>query len=571
MNPVESNASLTRPARATVVLGFAALLLSCASGEPKAGLGPNEPPAGTRLAVSPASATVATDGTLTFSAQLLAPDGSSSVPSVLWTATGGTISADGVYTPSSTTGSFTVTASLTDYTLSDSAAVTVVAPPSPIVSISISPGSASLYTGGTQQFTATATRQDGSTLSPGVNWSATGGTITTAGRYTAGGTAGTFKVIAVEQGGTLADTSVVTLAAPVLQAVVLSPANAAVVLGGTLQFTVSGQWSNGATTAPPVTYSATGGAISSGGLYSAGGTEGTFRVIAVLQGGTLADTSTVTLTQAPPPSMYFNSSEVGCGTDSNVLLCDDFESGAWYTKNCDQANASGGLLQTDGWCGTIYNDAGMAAGTARCGGAGFHSSCAATTGAFSGAGNMADHELANGQGVAEIWVRFYTKPLAGYTFGAEKMLTFNDGAAGDGGIKWGNLSWNCADNSASTGTLTMGFPLPMDVCQKQNMGNNITIQAGNWYFYEVHYRLSTPGQADGVFELWVDNCGPNGTTCPATPTLRMRRTDVNNGRASTSELIRVLWFEAWSNPASQGERYWDQIKVAKVGPIGFMP
>jgi hypothetical protein len=51
----------------------------------------------------------------------------------------------------------------------------------------------------------------------------------------------------------------------------------------------------------------------------------------------------------------------------------------------------------------------------------------------------------------------------------------------------------------------------------------------------------------------------------------MRRTNVNNGRTSSSELIRVLWFEAWSNPESQGERYLDQIKVAKVGPIGFMP
>jgi hypothetical protein len=50
----------------------------------------------------------------------------------------------------------------------------------------------------------------------------------------------------------------------------------------------------------------------------------------------------------------------------------------------------------------------------------------------------------------------------------------------------------------------------------------------------------------------------------------MRRTDVNNNRSSASELIRVLWFEAWSNPVSRGERYWDQIKVARVGPIGFM-
>src|SRR4051812_17314075 len=57
-----------------------------------------------------------------------------------------------------------------------------------------------------------------------------------------------------------------------------------------------------------------------------------------------------------PPTMYFNSAEPGCGTDPSIVLCDDFESGSWYTKDCDQANASGGLLQTKGWCGTIYSN-----------------------------------------------------------------------------------------------------------------------------------------------------------------------------------------------------------------------
>ncbi len=68
---------------------------------------------------------------------------------------------------------------------------------------------------------------------PGVTYSATGGTITTGGLYTAGSTAGTFRVIAVQQGGTLADTSAVTLTAtpPVLQAVILTPASASLATG----------------------------------------------------------------------------------------------------------------------------------------------------------------------------------------------------------------------------------------------------------------------------------------------------------------------------------------------------
>ncbi len=47
----------------------------------------------------------------------------------------------------------------------------------------------------------------------------------------------------------------------------------------------------------PVTYSATGGTITTGGLYTAGSSAGTFRVIATHQGRTLAH-STVTLTAA---------------------------------------------------------------------------------------------------------------------------------------------------------------------------------------------------------------------------------------------------------------------------------
>jgi hypothetical protein len=57
---------------------------------------------------------------------------------------------------------------------------------------------------------------DGSTSAVTVVWSASGGTISSAGLYTAGQTAGSFRVIASESGGTLADTSAVSVAAPPL-------------------------------------------------------------------------------------------------------------------------------------------------------------------------------------------------------------------------------------------------------------------------------------------------------------------------------------------------------------------
>ncbi|MCH7986444.1 MAG: hypothetical protein IH847_07660, partial [Acidobacteria bacterium] len=63
-------------------------------------------------------------------------------------------------------------------------------PPPPSISVSISPTSVSLQTGETQQFTATVT----GTTTTGVTWSATGGTISSSGLYTAPNTTGTHTV-----------------------------------------------------------------------------------------------------------------------------------------------------------------------------------------------------------------------------------------------------------------------------------------------------------------------------------------------------------------------------------------
>ena len=60
------------------------------------------------------------------------------------------------------------------------------------VTVSISPTSASLLAGGTQQFTATVT----GTTNTAVTWSATAGTVSTSGLYTVPGTAGTYTVSA---------------------------------------------------------------------------------------------------------------------------------------------------------------------------------------------------------------------------------------------------------------------------------------------------------------------------------------------------------------------------------------
>lgn len=551
--------------------------MSCASGDPKAGLDPNDPSPIVQLLLSPPSATVPTDGSVTFAATALHADSSLSTPAITWSATGGSITSGGVYTPGSTAGTYAVTADLVGSSLSQSAPVTIVAVTSPIVSLSVSPGSANLSTGGTQQFSVVATRQDGSTLSPSVTWSATGGSITAGGLYTAGTTAGAYRVIAVQQGGTLADTATVNISAPVLQAVILSPSSASLVTGGTRQFSVTGQWSNGATTAPAVTYAATGGTITAGGLYTAGSTTGSFRVIATQQGGTLADTSTVTITTAPPSSMYFNSSETGGdGSNPNYLMADDFEDGSWYSKNCDDANNSGGLLQTDGWCGTIYANPITPANAAVCGSAGFGGTdCAATGGYHSGSiggRNMASHGFVGGiTDLDEAYFRVYFQPQSDYTGGHEKMFDFTRNTES------GELVALCYNyfGSQTIGCIPYlhqddGVQGQVNAWMRSNVASTVTMQRTHWYYFEMHVKLNTPGTYDGVFEWWMNDCGVAGTGCTGTPTLRGRYTNVKyrDSGAESGVQLGGIWIENWANEASTGTMYYDNV-VASRASIGF--
>jgi len=85
--------------------------------------------------------------------------------------------------------------------------------PAPVLaSIAVSPNPATLNTGGTQQFTAVANDQNGHPLSPqpAIAWTCTGvGTITSAGLYSAGTTAGTATVTA--KSGTVSGNAAVTV------------------------------------------------------------------------------------------------------------------------------------------------------------------------------------------------------------------------------------------------------------------------------------------------------------------------------------------------------------------------
>jgi hypothetical protein len=224
--------------------------------------------------------------------------------------------------------------------VADTAPVTISA--ATIASLTITPPSASLQSGQSQQFSASATMSDGSTLANpgGLTWTATGGSVTGTGRYTAGSTAGTFRVIGASSNGK-ADTSSITVAAATVTAITLNPPSTVLGVGGTQQFSASATLSSGATqNNTPVTYSATGGAITTGGVYTAGSTLGSFRVIAVQQGGTLADTSTVSIVAADTTEPVFRP-----GVDNMV-----------WADNMDRYYSLQDMQWNFGECGTKLPD-----------------------------------------------------------------------------------------------------------------------------------------------------------------------------------------------------------------------
>lgn len=144
-------------------------------------------PAPAALQIQPPSLTLPGEEAQTFQAVLTG----SATPGVTWSVvegpTGGAISADGLYTAPSEPGDFHVRAvSITDNAVRAEATVKVTGK----LSVSLTPTTATLVAGGAQAFAATVPNA----TDPRVTWSATGGTISLEGLYTAPGAPGTYTV-----------------------------------------------------------------------------------------------------------------------------------------------------------------------------------------------------------------------------------------------------------------------------------------------------------------------------------------------------------------------------------------
>src|SRR5262245_46731299 len=279
-------------------------LTGCAAGEPTSPAGMGTPTGDTDgpVALTPRSVTVEGSQPVLFRAfQSLIP-GSSEVTSIEWTATGGSISSSGSFSATQVGDYKVVGRRKANPPHPPDTSTVVVVPPQPTLDhLIVTPASTTVGMGLQQLFTAAGVLSDGTMVSVGVTWNATGGTIDPGGLYTAGRTAGTFQITATHSTTGKTATATVTIPTATLTAIKLSPAAVSIPTGTTVQLSTIGTMSDGSTASVPVIYSATGGTISVSGLYTAGSATGTYRVIATVSGGTKADTSAVSITTPPPP------------------------------------------------------------------------------------------------------------------------------------------------------------------------------------------------------------------------------------------------------------------------------
>lgn len=241
------------------------------------------------VSVSPPSSTLQTGNTQQFTATVTG----TANQAVTWAVNGvtggnatvGTISGTGLYTaPASVPagGSVLISASsVANPSSVGSASVAIVAAP-PVVAVGVSPATAAIQTGGTQQFTATVTGTSNQSVTWSVNGvtggNATVGTISTAGLYTAPATipaGGAVLVVATSVASPTSSgaASVTIIAAPPPVTISVTPSVVTLRVNDQLQFvaTVTG------TSNQSVTWQVNGitggnstvGFISTTGLYTA--------------------------------------------------------------------------------------------------------------------------------------------------------------------------------------------------------------------------------------------------------------------------------------------------------------
>lgn len=290
---------------------------------------------------------------------------------------------------------------------------------------------------------------------------------------------------------------------------------------------------------------------------------------------------------------YLNceTSEPAIDSSPATLFCDDFEDGTWYVSRNNPEAA-----ENDGWLGFSGDDP-TGGGWAHCTSGAAATNCATSKNGqnLSGNGPIAFHGLKGytspGSGVDELWIRYYIyiDPDVSWCYNMKVGPTLNRctgrNCRDTAGIDFGSfgIAWAKTDPSPKMGCQNDSGCGTLGQNNCAGCGSPIDYTPGHWHYIELHVKLGQGGGytgapgSTGVFEMWFDDCGPNGDQCSGTPTKRAYydKVDWFTGiGGDNSALIGTFQLEDWTDQTTaecrgQGERRFDQYVVSKTGPIGF--
>jgi uncharacterized protein YjdB len=173
-------------------------------------------------------------------------------------------------------------------------------PETPITQIHVLPDSILLDPSGTWQFGVYGRDRAGDSVPVSVTWSASAGQISSDAVFTADTSEDDVTITAALSASPSLRGTAIVRKNKVVQ-VILAPSVVSLLPGASQPFGALGVRSRGDTVSIAVNYSATGGTINPGGVYTAGSVPGTYRVIARRRA--LADTAEVTILSAPVASV----------------------------------------------------------------------------------------------------------------------------------------------------------------------------------------------------------------------------------------------------------------------------
>lgn len=238
-----------------------------------------DPGAIAKIVVTPSEVTVNSSDRQQFRATGYDKYGNKVPVTVKWGATGGKIDDSGGLYSATTAGDFTVTASGDG--VSGTASVQV--NPGALKRIKVTPSGVTLDVKKETQFKAMGYDAHGNLIPISPAWSASGGEISTIGKYSASNRPGVYLVVARVAGSKVYGLASVRINSN-LARVVITPSDTSAVYGETKKFEAKGYDGQGNEVPFTAQWSTTGGTIDSNGRYTAGNSPGQYQVIAKATG-----------------------------------------------------------------------------------------------------------------------------------------------------------------------------------------------------------------------------------------------------------------------------------------------